>query len=170
VPGLSQDASEREGEDAPVWVRINTANAALSAVEQNPLMGLGWGRFEELGGDYFHQSGDTPLEGLGEGVHNVLLARASELGVIGAFLWLAALLLAVGGAIVRRGPPELLPWRVGLLALAVHWAVVAAATPLPYAFPTLLLFAWAGITRAGAPASRWVRVHERGPRPAMLRA
>jgi putative inorganic carbon (hco3(-)) transporter len=161
VPNLATSASERERQEAPIWVRINTDHAALRMVEQRPLAGFGWNRFEADSPRYFEQSGDTPLVGMGQGVHNVLLSHASELGLFGAFLWAVGFAMAIGGSLLRRGPPELRPWRIALLALAVHWVIVAAVTPLPYALPTALLFTWAGVVR-----SRSVRTQLLGTRPA----
>jgi putative inorganic carbon (HCO3(-)) transporter len=158
VPGLSTAASEREAEQSSIWVRENTNRAALNMIEERPIAGFGWGTYETRSLDYLEQDDDTPLNGVGEGVHNVLLSHASQLGLVGAFLWLAAWTLAIGDALVRRGPPQLFPWRVGLLALAVLWVVVAATTPLPYAFPTLVLWTWAGVVR-----SRPVRSQPLGP-------
>ena len=165
VPNLATSASEREHEEAPIWVRINTDHAALRMVEARPVAGFGWNRFQSDSPTYFEQSGETPLVGMGEGVHNVLLSHASELGIVGAFLWLIGFAMVVGGGLLRRGPPELRPWRIALLALAVDWVMVAAVTPLPYALPTALLFLWAGVVR-----SRSVRTQLLGTRPAIRSA
>jgi O-antigen ligase len=82
-------------------------------------------------------------------VHNVFLSHGAELGIVGSVLWLCGLLGAVGGAILRRGPPELFAWRLGLVAVFVAFLVVAMLGPLSYPFPNLLLWIWAGV--AGAP-------------------
>ena len=58
---------------------------------------------------------------------------------------MAALAVGVGGALFRRGPPELRPWRIGLFAIAVQWFVVANFVPLNYAFPNALMWLWAGV-------------------------
>jgi putative inorganic carbon (hco3(-)) transporter len=160
VPGLSQSATEREAEQSSIWVRENTNRAALAMAAERPIAGFGWGTYTRENVAFLEQEGDTPINGVGEGVHNVLLSHASQIGLVGAFLWAAAWLLGIGGAIVRRGPPELLPWRIGLLALAVLWAVVAATTPLPYAFPTIVLWTWAGVVLSGAPRG-WPHDRER---------
>jgi hypothetical protein len=65
-------------------------------------------------------------------------------------LWFIALVCGVGGAIVRRGPPALRPWRNGLVAIAAFWVVVALFNPLQQGFSELLLWTWAGIAGAGA--------------------
>jgi putative inorganic carbon (hco3(-)) transporter len=145
VPGLYEQISERTGQEESVWVRSNTNHAAVEMIRERPLTGFGWQTFEAKSPAYFEQIGDYPMRGVGEGSHNVFLSNASELGLPGAFLWLAGLALAVGGALVRRPPPELRLWRAGLLAVAIAWVVVAMVTPLAFAFPTLLLWTWAGV-------------------------
>jgi putative inorganic carbon (HCO3(-)) transporter len=150
VPGLHERVVERSKEDRSVWVRENTNRAALTMIGDRPIDGFGWQRFQADSVPYFTQAADYPLNGVGQGVHNVLLSHASELGLPGAFLWLCGLLLALGGALLRRGPPALGPWRVALVALALQWAIVAALTPLPWTFPTLVLWTWTGVVAAGA--------------------
>ena len=148
VPGLSSKAGDRVNETAPVWDRYNTNNAALRMVEARPIFGFGWQTFVDKGPDFLRQTDAYPLTGAGLEVHNVFLSHLAELGVVGAALWCVALFGAVGGAIVRRGPPELYPWRVGLLAVFVCFLVVANLGPLSYALPNLLLWTWAGIAGA----------------------
>jgi len=144
VPGLDASASERSGDDAPVWVRENTNRAALRIIEAKPLTGVGWERFKEVNPQWIRQHGDTPMAGVGEGVHNVFLANASELGLVGAFLWLAGAVVAIGGAIVRRVSRELRPWQIFLLGTTVMVVVAGSLGPLPYAFPLLALWTLAG--------------------------
>jgi hypothetical protein len=59
---------------------------------------------------------------------------------------------AIGGAILRRGPPELRPWRIALVAIAVQYLVIANFVPLGYALPTAFLWLWAGVVYARRPA------------------
>jgi len=163
VPGLSIRASERESAQLPVWARLNTAAAAVDMIGDRPLLGFGWGRFVPASGPYYVLHEDYPLYGYGLEVHNVFLARAVDLGLIGASLWLAGLIAAVGGAVLTRGPPEAIALRAGLVALLVNWVVVANFGPLGYAFPNLLLWTWAGVVwrwRLAAPVRAPV------PRPA----
>lgn len=167
VPGLWEQVSSRSADREPLWVRSNTNHAALEMVQERPIAGFGWNSFPDESLPYFEQASGFPINGVGEGVHNVLLSNAVELGLIGAALWLGGLLLAVGGAIVRRGPPEMLAWRVGLVAFAAAWVTVAAVGPLAYAFPTLLLWTWAGVVFG---CSRSVRTHSPGPPPDEIRA
>lgn len=150
VPGLQQSVSERQKDQLSIWDRQNLNDAAMRMIAARPLLGFGWDRFSNTAEPYFRQRSDIPLTSSngpkGTNVlHSVVLSNAVELGLIGGALWLLALLLAIGGAIVKRGPPDLQPWRIGLLAFATCWLVVLNLTPLPQAFPNLLLWMWAGV-------------------------
>jgi O-antigen ligase len=90
---------------------------------------------------------------MGVPVHNLLLRNAVELGLIGTALWLLALVLAVGGAILAPPEtPELRVWRIGMVALALDFLVIINFAPSSYAFPTALLWTWAGLL--GSPLTR----------------
>ena len=148
IPNLQAKAARRETSELPVWARTTTNGAAVRMIQAKPLFGFGWSRYKPESLPYFWQAANTPLSGMEAGVHNVVLLNAVELGLIGAAIWLVAVLLAIGGAIVRRGPPMLRPWRIGLLAIAVQFAVVLNLTPLVQVFPNVLLFVWAGLVMA----------------------
>jgi O-antigen ligase len=148
IPGLSAKADDRINAKSPVWDRYNTNNAAIRMVEARPIFGFGWQTFVDKGPDYLRQSDTYPLTGAGLEVHNVFLSHLAELGLVGTALWCVALFGAVGGAIVRRGPPELYPWRIGLLAVFICFLIVGNLGPLSYPFPNLLLWTWAGIAGA----------------------
>ena len=75
-------------------------------------------------------------------------------GLGGALLWAAGLLMAVGAAVFRRAPPELEPWRLGLIAYAACWLVVSNFTPLGYSFSNYLLWTWAGLLGVAAAPRR----------------
>jgi O-antigen ligase len=155
LPGLADRARERQGDEAPIWDRRNSNTAALRMLNARPLLGFGWDRFEEASPPYYRQAFDYPLTAVGE-VHNVFLSNLAELGLIGTSLWLVALLVAVGAPLVRPPPGGLHPWRVGLVAMATLWVIAAAFDPLPYVFPNLLLWTWAGVL--------WVRPRTAGMR------
>jgi putative inorganic carbon (hco3(-)) transporter len=148
VPGLSAKADDRINQESPVWDRYNTNNAAVRMVEARPIFGFGWQTFVDKGPEFMRQADSYPLTGAGLEVHNVFLSHLAELGLVGTALWCVALFGAVGGAIVRRGPPELYPWRMGLLAVFVCFLIVGNLGPLSYPFPNLLLWTWAGIAGA----------------------
>lgn len=151
VPGLAGRADERTNDDRPVWDRRNSNAAALRMVAERPLVGFGMGTFRTESVDYYRQGPDFPLTFVRD-LHNVYLAHAVELGFIGAGLWLLALTWAVGGGVLGRGPPALRPWKLGLVAVAISYAVAAATTPLAFALPTLLLWTWAGVAWSGRRA------------------
>jgi O-antigen ligase len=156
VPGLGDRAEERSQAQLPLWDRLNSNAAALSAVEHNPLFGIGWQRFREDGDAYYRQADERPLTTADIEVHNVPLSHATELGLVGLALWASAAAAAIGGAVLRRPTDELRPWRQALVALAVHWAVVAAVGPLSYPFPNLLLWLWAGVVSVPVLGARAV--------------
>jgi O-antigen ligase len=149
VPGLQAKADARLNDESPVWDRYNTNNAAINMIETRPLFGFGWQTFPTTGPDYMRQADKYPITTHTLEVHNVFLSHAAELGLVGSILWLGALLSAIGGALLRRGPPELHAWRIGLLAIFAAFMSVAMFGPLSYPFPNALLWTWAGI--AGAP-------------------
>jgi O-antigen ligase len=152
IPGLSDDASDREGDKTPIWDRDNTNAAALRMIDERPLLGFGWFEFQTENAGHQRLAGDHVITGRYLEEHNVFLSNAAYLGVVGAALWLVALAVAIGRGIFGRAPPELTPWRLGLVAIAVQWLIVANFVPLGYAFPTALLGLWAGV--AGIPARR----------------
>jgi putative inorganic carbon (HCO3(-)) transporter len=149
VPGLQGAAAKRAGAERPVWDRQNLNAASIRMIEAKPLFGFGWEKFRDKNPPYFEQAADYPLTGTNQPLHNAFLSNAVELGLVGTLLWLVALGLAVGGAISRRAPPQLEPWRIGLLAYALMWAVVANFTPLERPFVSILLMTWAGVVWAG---------------------
>jgi O-antigen ligase len=152
IPGLEGQAEDRASDDRPVWDRRNATAAALRMIDDRPLLGFGWGRFQVDSPRYYRQPQDYPLTGQRQ-LHNVYLSNAVELGLIGALLWFLAGAVAVLGSIARRGPPELRLWKLGLLAWVICYAISALSTPLAFALPTLLLWAWAGVAR-GEPERR----------------
>jgi len=146
LPGFADSVGERSSDQRPLWDRYNTNHAAVEMVLTHPLFGVGWHAFEREAPKYMEVSQSYPLTGVGIPVHNVPLSHAVEIGVPAAVLWALGLLFAVGGAVLRPGPESLDPWRLGMVALFLHWLIVASFGPLTYAFPNLLLWTWAGVT------------------------
>lgn len=147
VPNLEEKATLRRENQLTVWDRRNLNTAMINMIEARPLLGFGWATFERKSPPFFRQA-DYPLQGVGDAGHNTFLVTSAELGLIGAGLWILALILAVGGAIFARGPPELRMWRIGLVALFVQYFVVANFVVLVYTFPNALLWTWAGVATA----------------------
>lgn len=144
IPGLQSQAQERSENDRPVWARQNSNAAALRMLDEKPTFGFGWGTYRTESQGYYRQADDYPLVFI-QDVHNLFLGNAVELGLLGAGLWLFVLVWAVGGAITKRGPPDLRPWKLGLIGMACMYAVVGSTTPLSFTMPTLLLWIWAGV-------------------------
>jgi O-antigen ligase len=161
-PALSQRASERATYQQSLWDRKNQTAAGLRMVQSKPLFGFGLDRYEADSVDYFRQPSDYPMTGYVHGVtvgvpdpilpiHNTYLSYAVELGLVGAMLWLASIAWAVGGAIVGRAPPDLRPWKLGLLAIAVFFLAICLVDPHTAPFPMVLMFVWAGIAMGSKP-------------------
>jgi O-antigen ligase len=148
IPGLSAKVTQRGNDQATVWDRKNLTRTALNMIEARPLLGVGWARYLDRNGPYVEQSPDYPLTATTTPIHSVALTYAVELGLVGVGLWVLSLLLGVGGALLTRGPPDLEPWRIGLLALFVFFAVEESFVP-PTVFQNLCLWLWAGVVWAG---------------------
>jgi putative inorganic carbon (hco3(-)) transporter len=153
IPGLSDAAAERTTNSLTVWDRKNLARAAINMVEARPLVGFGWGRFSHDSRDYFEQAFDYPLTASKAGVHNTPLNYAVDLGLVGATLWLLGVVFGVGTALATRVPPDLVPWRTGLLALAAASLVVINSVP-PTAWVNRSLWLFAGVVYS-ARYGRW---------------
>jgi putative inorganic carbon (HCO3(-)) transporter len=145
VPALAQHVHSRATTELTVWDRYNTNWAAVRMVEAHPLFGMGWQTFELHSWNYLQEAGTYPLTGDSIEVHNVFLSHFAELGLIGGGLWIFAFLAGVVASAIRRGPPELRAWRLGLVAITTMFIVVANFVPLSYAFPNLVLWSLAGI-------------------------
>ncbi len=153
LPQLQASVTDRINNQLTVWERRNVNAAALEMVSQRPLVGFGLGTFNSRNADYFPLLDDVPqvvtVTTTQIAVHNVYLRFAVELGLVGVALLVASLLAAVGGALLARAPPELWPWRAGLLAIATYWAVAAIFAPMAQVFPNMIVWLWAGIVLGG---------------------
>lgn len=145
VPGLQERTTQRLGDQRTEWDRLNLNTAAENMIEARPLFGFGLGTFQKRSGPYFELNSSFPLTNTTGELHNVFLSIGAQLGLVGIALWILCLLLGVGGSLAIRGPPELHPWRIGLLAIAVMWLVTANLVPLVQAFPNQILWLWAGV-------------------------
>jgi O-antigen ligase len=154
-PTLSKNASERATYQQSLWDRKNQTAAGLRMVQAKPLFGFGLDRYAAESVDYFRQPTDYPMTGYTHGItigvpdpilpiHNTYLSHAVELGLLGALLWLASVVWALGGAILARGAAALRPWKLGLLAIAVFFFVVCLVDPHTAPFPMVAMFVWAG--------------------------
>jgi putative inorganic carbon (HCO3(-)) transporter len=144
IPGLSAKASARASDQESVWDRENLTVAALRMIAARPLTGVGWARFTDTSEPYFQQSPNFPLTATNIDIHNYFLSYAAELGLPGLLLWLAGLLMGGFGALATRAPPELVPWRMAFLGLAVCFLFVANSVP-PTVFQNEAFWLWAGV-------------------------
>jgi len=144
-PALRNATIERAGNERSVLDRQNVNAAGLRAAEQHPLTGIGWARWLDVGQNYVRQAPDYPLTNTDIEVHNVPLARAVELGIPGAALWLACVIAGPGLGAVRRSHGDLESWRLVLIGAGVAWIVACMLGPVPYALPNQLVFLLAGI-------------------------
>jgi O-antigen ligase len=148
IPGFSDAVDRRLSERGILWDRQNVGRAALNMVEARPLFGFGWNRFTDYSADYFQQAFTYPLTASHIGVHNTPLGYAADLGLIGATLWLLAVVMGIGSALVTRGPPSLAPWHVGLVAIVTSYAVVMNSVP-PTTWLHRTLWLFAGVVYSG---------------------
>ena len=151
VPGLNRTASGRADDARSAWDRLNSDVAGLRMLDARPALGFGWYRFGAVSFAYYRQASSYPLTTVG-GIHNVYLGLAVALGIVGFAAWLFALLGALAQGFTSRGPPDCDLWKMGLLAVAVNWMIVANFTPLTYALPNHIMWLWPGIViAAGRP-------------------
>jgi putative inorganic carbon (hco3(-)) transporter len=148
IPGLSSTVTKRANDQATLWDRENLARAALNMVEARPLLGFGWSEFASHSTDYFQQAFDYPLTATSAGVHNTPLTYAVDLGLIGMTLWTLGVVCGIGSAVLTRGPPELMRWRVGLIAIAIAYLVVMNSVP-PTAWLNRTIWLFAGVVFSG---------------------
>jgi O-antigen ligase len=174
VPGLTSLARSRQRDKGPIYERRNSDAAGLRMVKAKPLFGFGWYRHNKASQPYFRNPKTFPFMGEKAGFHNIFLIFAVGLGLVGFGIWLLAALLAFGGGMRPRGPPELTPWRIGLIALVTCYVVAGMAGPLAYLYPTMLAWTWAGVaygrrTPDLEPEPEPAPPPARAPRPAAIR-
>jgi len=127
VPSLSEKVTERRAQQNTVWDRLNLNRAALNAIEDRPLFGVGWESWTKKNADYFELDPNYPLTNVTDApIHNVFVAYAAQLGLVGVTLWACGLFLGIGGTLLNRGPPDIQPWRALLAAVFVFYLVVAS--------------------------------------------
>lgn len=153
VPGFAASFHSRTHDQSSLWVRKNVARAAVNMIDAKPLLGFGWNNFVPESPSYFRSAETYPMIGIGVPVHNLFLRNAVELGLIGTALWALAMALALGGAAVAAPDrPELRVWQIGMAAIALNFLVIINFAPSSYAFPTALVWVWAGVV--GSPLTR----------------
>lgn len=153
VPDVVENIATRGSTSRSLNDRQNSNVAAVRAIGEHPLAGVGWGRFVEVGPDWVRQADTYPVTTVNIEVHNVVLSRAAELGLPAAALYVGILLAGPGAAAIRRrrDDPEAEDWRTATLAAGLIWFVPAMTSPIPYPFPTFVFFTLAGLVWAFPP-------------------
>jgi putative inorganic carbon (hco3(-)) transporter len=153
VPALQAQADERRSTQRSVWEREQVNGAALDLAMEQPLVGQGIGTFNERNALHFRLPDRAPMVAeLHLGIHNQFLQLLTETGLIGVSLFVACLLVAIGGTLMLRGPPEARPWKIALLAASLFWALVANLAPIGQVFPSTVLWLLAGAVTAACAA------------------
>ncbi|MBJ7331724.1 MAG: O-antigen ligase family protein [Solirubrobacteraceae bacterium] len=161
IPGLESSADSRASSQTTVWDRQNLNTAAVNMFLEQPLVGQGWDTFGRVANGFFWQGDDYPLTvNQTTGAHNVVLARASEIGLIGVTLWAAAIILAiVAGLTTKPATPDLRPWRLALIAMSVFVLVLVMLTPAAKVFTFILPLMWAGVAAGPGAISEHEGAH-----------
>lgn len=155
VPSLMELATGRLTTSRSLYDRANTYEAGWRALAEQPLFGIGWSRFIDIGTEWVRQAPDYPITTVTIEIHNVFLSRAVETGIPGALLWIAIVVMGPLTILwrARRSRGELRLWWLFLLFALVVWFVPSMTSPNPYPFPNYLMWLIAGI------AGRTVLVH-----------
>lgn len=143
LPDVVESVAERGSTSRSLYDRANSNAGAVRAVLEQPVAGVGWGRFVHLGPDYVRQDDEYPVTTVDIEVHNVVLSRAAELGVpavlVLVYTLVAGSLLPLMG---HAGPLQ--EWRLAVIAITVLWLVPAMLSPVPYTFPTFIFYTLSG--------------------------
>ncbi len=146
LPAFRALLGERLTAERSVFDRQNTNAAALRAIEENPVEGVGWARFLFEAVDWVRQADTYPVTNVEIEIHNVVLSRAAELGLVGAALWLGCVLAGPGIAALRiPSTTDLTGWRLVFVGYASVWAVCIMLSPVPYVLPNYLFWLLAGL-------------------------
>jgi len=94
-------AEERAGVTSTVESRTITNVAAVRMIEERPVFGFGFGRFEDYDERYKSRVGDIPLE-TGGSAHNTYLNFAAEMGLPATALYFAPLVGLLWLSVTRR--------------------------------------------------------------------
>jgi O-antigen ligase len=110
----AQAQGKRTPRCASIADRIVYTQIALDAIQTAPLQGIGAGNYPWYASDYLYYRTDYDLRG--DNVHTVILAIASELGIVGTLLWLALISMAmVRGAWVAMAYIRYQQWEHGVV-------------------------------------------------------
>lgn len=157
LPQLVEQLSGRFEDKGPVYDRLGSNDSALAVIQDLPLTGIGWYRFLPHGSEWYRQSDAYPTNKVVLEIHNVLLSRTAELGLVAAAIFLAFLVLGPGRALWdRRLPrypgqsaPDARAWRVVAAIAFTGWFVAGLFGPMAIPFPNLVTFLLCGVACGG---------------------
>lgn len=173
-PELADGMFARLTTERSVYDRQNTNNAAWRIITQLPVFGIGWGEFINQNVDWVRQADTYPVTTVTIEVHNVLLARAAETGVLGAVLWI--LCFATGpllGLSAKPQQPWARQWKLLGVAAFFVWLFPTLLSPNPYPMPNYLIWLIWGVASRGILVDLPARPEARGeagarrPEPAL---
>jgi O-antigen ligase len=169
IPGLRASANQRANDQGSVYQRLSSDGAALRMFEAKPALGFGWGGFAADATPYYRLAATYPVMAI-DIAHNMALSNAAELGLVGVGLWLVIMLMGLVAPSIGRAPPDVEPWRLALIAVAIAWFIQSNLSPLDYAFDNYIVWLWAGIVVGGRErAAKFVPKPVRpSPRPLPL--
>jgi O-antigen ligase len=146
VPGLTTTLLDRLTTERSVYDRQNVNAAALRAIAAHPVDGVGWMQWLGQSTDWVRQADTYPVTKVTIEIHNVVLSRAAELGLVGAGLWVACVLAGPVLAMLRR-PTEasLEGWHPVFVGYACVWGVCIMLSPVPYVLPNNLFWLIGGM-------------------------
>lgn len=149
LPQVLDNLTERTGEALPVYDRLSSNAAALRLLGDLPLTGIGWRRFYPYGSEWARQSDTLPMNNAVIEVHNVVLSRASELGIPAVLVFIAIMALGPVRSFLRgRNLPatsELRGWSILSAFVFTVWFVASMFGPMASPFPNLVTWLFAGV-------------------------
>ncbi|WP_432558157.1 O-antigen ligase family protein [Granulicoccus sp. GXG6511] len=150
LPNLTAELTDRMFRGDSLADRANTNAAAMRIIEAEPLTGIGWGQFLSENVLWVRQADTYPVTQVNIEVHNVLLSRAAETGVLGAVLWILVILFGPVMVLLSRARlAEMQAWKVvGWCALLIL-IVPTMTSPNPYPTPNYLIWLICGIAGRG---------------------
>lgn len=149
VPGFGQLLWDRLTTERSVYDRQNSNAAAWRIIEAQPLTGVGWTRFIDVGWDWVRQAPTYPITEINLEVHNVFLGRGAETGLPGMVLWIVCVALGPAAMLLRRPrDPERRGWWAVLIVAFWFWLLPSLTSPNPYPLPNNLFWLVGGIVAA----------------------
>ncbi len=132
--------------------RLTNYITTIEMFKQNPILGIGYGRFHSDWSKYFRTPQNSEIEALTDGNHNTFLGVAAELGAVGLVLYLLILyrMLKSGWKVYRETRRLGWMWEqdLAVLSLAITLGFILQAQFSDYRYTQFLntvMFAFLGI-------------------------